>query len=504
MLSNTLISRLSEHLSAHTGLFFSEKRLGEIKNKMTAAMKDFDFEDMEDFIRWLLSAPLTKHQIEILARYLTVQETYFFREKKTFEVLEQTILPELINSKRNTEKHIRIWSAGCSAGEEPYSIAILLSKLIPDIKDWNITVLATDINPDALQKARQGIYTEWSFRDTPVWVKEQYFEKINRANYAIRSPIKEMVTFFYLNLFEDLYPSLTSQTNAMDVIFCRNVLMYFAEESAKKVVHKLSRSLVDKGWMIISPVESAYIPSPPFTAVRFPDAIIYKKDLDRREEKDIHYVFPSLPHKEVQAPAGICFDAASKIDTAPVHETNILKQPETKEKKAEETHSPYVKAQEFYKQGRYGEASRELLELVSINQDAVEMLPLLVRSYANQGNLSDALGWCDKALKSEKLSPGLHYLRANIIQEQGDTEEALRSLKRALYLDPDFVLAYFTMGVLNNRQGKFKEARKHFENVITLLNNYRQEDVLPESDGITAGRLGEIVGSIIQEKGSHA
>ncbi len=289
MLSDALISRLIEHLSANTGLFFPEKRRNEIRQKMTAAMTDFGFEDAEEFIRWLLSAPLTKQQVEKLARHLTVQETYFFREGKTFEVLERVILPELINSRRNTEKRIRIWSAGCSTGEEPYSIAILLNKLIPDIKDWSITILATDINPDGLQKARQGIYTEWSFRDTPKWVSEQYFEMIERGHYAIRSPVKEMVTFSYLNLSEDNYPSLSNGTNAMDLIFCRNVLMYFAPESALPVIRRFHRSLLDGSFLIVSTVEVSTLFSSDFDPVRMRDVTLYKKDGGHKEQaKAVH------------------------------------------------------------------------------------------------------------------------------------------------------------------------------------------------------------------------
>jgi chemotaxis protein methyltransferase CheR len=310
-----------------------------------------------------------------------------------------------------------------------------------------------------------------------------------------------MVTFSYLNLVEDLYPSLSNQTNAMDVIFCRNVLMYFAETSAKKVVHNLSRSLVDEGWMVINPVESSYIPSPPFTAVRFSDAILYKKDGSHREAKEIHHVIPSLAHEEVQAPVKLCVDSAMKRDTAPMRETKIVKQSKAKEKEAEKVPPPYVKAQTLYEQGRYGEAIQELLELVSDHEDMAMVLSLLARAYANQGELMEARRWCERAIASDKLISGLHYLRATILQEQGATEEAVASLKRALYLDPNFILAHFAMGVLKDRLDKPKEVEKHLKNVLILLEKCRQDETLPESDGITAGRLGEIVGLISREKG---
>jgi len=498
---DALLSRLSECLTAKIGLNFSDKNRNELPQKMTAAMKDFGFENVGEFIEWLLSSSPTLKQTEILASHLTVGETYFFREKQVFEILEERILSELIDTRRGNERFLRIWSAGCCTGEEPYSIAILLHKMLPDLKAWNISILATDINPRFLHKASEGIYGKWSFRDCPQWVQEKYFQRSKKDRFEILPEIKNMVTFAYFNLVEDSYPALSNQTNAMDVIFCRNVLMYFAEEPAKKVVHNLSRSLVDEGWMIISPAESVYISSPPFAAVRFPNAVLYKKDSKLREMKEIPSHMPPFLNKETAAPVRPRVDIDQKRDRATVRETKTVKRSEDKEKDGEKAPPPYVKAQALYEQGRYGETIRELLELVSHNQDLVKVLSLLARAYANQGELREARRWCERAIASDKLSPGLHYLRATILQEQGGTEEAVMSLKRALYLDPDFVLAHFAMGVLNSRRGKLKETEKHFKNVITLLRNRQQEEILPESDGITAGRLGEIIGLISQDKG---
>ena len=496
---NTLLPRLSEYLTAKIGLHFSNRNRNELHQKMAAAMKDFDFEDVGEFIEWLFSSLPTQKQIEILASHLTVGETYFFREKNVFEILEQRIIPELINTRRGNERRLRFWSAGCCTGEEPYSIAILLHKMLHDLKAWNVSILATDINPRFLRKASEWIYGKWSFRDCPQWVQEGYFQRLKKDQFELLPEIKNMVTFAYLNLVEDSYPALSNQTNAMDVIFCRNVLMYFAEEPAKKVVHNLSRSLVDKGWLVISPTESVYIPSPPFAAVRFPDAVLYKKDSKPGRTEEIPHVFTPLLYKEAAAPARPRVDTAPKRDTAPVHETKTVKRSEAEE--VEKAPPPYVKAQALYEQGRYGEAARELLELVSHNQDMVKVMSLLARAYANQGELIEALRLCERAIESYKLSPGLYYLQSTILQEQGATEEAVMSLKRALYLDPNFVLAHFAMGVLNSRRGKLKETEKHFRNVLILLKDCRQEDLLPESEGITAGRLGDIVGLIHREKG---
>ena len=250
-ISDELLSGFSEFVAARMGLHFTKERLNDLARGLGSAAGEFGFDDEEACAKWLMSSSLTREQVEILASHLTVGETYFFREKKSFESLEWEILPQLIDGRRKGSRGLRIWSAGCATGEEPYSIAILLSKLLPDLNSWNITVLATDINPRFLSKASRGVYREWSFRDTPGWVQGKYFKK--RGGYfEILPDIKTMVTFAYQNLAEDAYPSLVGNTNAMDIILCRNVLMYFTPDMQRKVIQNLHRCLVDGGWLIVS------------------------------------------------------------------------------------------------------------------------------------------------------------------------------------------------------------------------------------------------------------
>jgi chemotaxis protein methyltransferase CheR len=208
VLSDTLLSHLSEFVAAQIGLRFSRERWRDLERGIGSAAREFGFRDAESCVRWLVSSPLTRSQIEILADHLTVGETYFFREASCFEWLERRVLPELIRAGRESERRLRIWSAGCCTGEEPYSIAMLLDLMVPDLNDWNITILATDINPRFLKKAQEGVYTEWSFRDTPGRIKERYFIERKRGHYEITASIKKRVTFSYLNLAEDVYPSL--------------------------------------------------------------------------------------------------------------------------------------------------------------------------------------------------------------------------------------------------------------------------------------------------------
>ncbi|MBI2224552.1 MAG: molybdopterin-dependent oxidoreductase, partial [Betaproteobacteria bacterium] len=168
-----LLSSLSEFLAAQMGLHFPRERWGDLERGIAAAASEFGMADVQSCINWLVSTSLTRNQVEILASHLTVGETYFFREQRSFEMLEEHVLPEILRVRGETGSRVRIWSAGCCTGEEPYSIAMLLDRLIPDAVKRNFTILATDINPRFLRKAAEGVYSDWSFRETPAWIRER-------------------------------------------------------------------------------------------------------------------------------------------------------------------------------------------------------------------------------------------------------------------------------------------------------------------------------------------
>jgi chemotaxis protein methyltransferase CheR len=144
------LSVVCEVIASRMGLHFPVERWPMLSRNLVSAAGEFGYNNINEFIQWLLSNSLNREQMKILAAHLTITETYFWREPQVFIALTDFILPELIKLKKKREKKIRIWSAGCSTGEEPYSIAIALHKTIPKIKDWNITILATDINTKAL------------------------------------------------------------------------------------------------------------------------------------------------------------------------------------------------------------------------------------------------------------------------------------------------------------------------------------------------------------------
>ncbi|HZL45844.1 MAG TPA: CheR family methyltransferase [Opitutaceae bacterium] len=486
-------SRLSEVIAETTGLHFPRERWDDLQRGLAGAAQEFGFEDAAACVGWLLSAPPTKAQLQVLASHLTIGETYFFRDKQTLEALAENILPELIRARRGHEQRLRIWSAACCSGEEPYSLAILLHQSLPDLQDWQVTITATDINARFLHKAAAGIYGEWSFRNAPAGLKERYFNRTADGRYAIVPEIKKLVTFAYLNLVEDVYPSLATDTNAMDLIFCRNVLMYFTPPQVRKVIGNLRRTLVEGGWLVVSPSEASHALFPQFVSVNFPGAIFYQKsDATPRTEQrwtpaplsDIAgFVAPATEAPLPWAPPALPAQPSPVLlpeDPAP----------------AETSPAPYAVAESFYHQGRYAEAVDTLVASFARHAPDPQAFSLLARALANQGKLADALAWCDRWIAADKLDPAGHYLRAVVLLERGDPEQARSSLQRALYLHPDFVLAHFTSGNLARSRGKAGEADKYFANALRLLRGHEPNDLLPESDGLTAGRLTEFITSM--------
>ncbi len=513
-LSSTLLSRLSEFVATQTGLNFPQERWGDLERGIAAAAPDFNFPDRESCANWLLSAPLTRHMKEILATHLSVGETYFFREKQNLGILEEQILPQLLQARRqNEQRRLRIWSAGCCTGEEAYTIAIMLDKLIPDLKEWHITILATDFNPKFLRKAALGVYGEWSFRDAPDWLRERYFTKGADGRLEILPRIRKMVTFSYLNFAEDVYPSLSNNTGAMDVIFCRNVLMYFTAQRAKQVADNFYRALIDGGWIIVSPTEASNRLLSSFVPVEFPGVVLYRKMVNAGSQS---FVMP-IPDRNVQncrLPLQGAVNQPIPSPTLPL--------------KGRERSSLPLQGEGWDGGGFEGDGltplplkGRELLpdltgngvsghsvphDLASsaanlpdvlVDQASAPQADECARNCANQGRLDEALEWCEKAIAVDKMNPSHHFLLATILQEQGQHDFAIRSLMRALYLDSDFVLAHFALGNLHQSQGRYREAQRHFGNVLLLLRNHPPDETLPEADGLTAGRLAEIVTSLL-------
>lgn len=473
---HNLMVKFTHFLEEATGLRFREDSWPLFNKKFLPAAKDFGFEEASPCMEWLMSAPLNDEQIAILAHHLTVGETYFFRDSHAFHVLKQHILPELIERKRRQDKQLRIWSAACCTGEEPYSIAMVLKSILPDIEDWQITILGTDINNNFLKLAASGEFREWSFRGMPTLMKQRYFSQLKSKKYAIDPTVKSMVQFSYLNLIEDSYPSLLNGTNAMDLILANNVLIYFSEETINRVMQKVANSLVNKGWLMVSPVEVPYIQNDYLHPRSYPEATIFQKQDERYQPVRF------FEQKALDLPS---LEFTSKEVATPKPSPKKIVPPQEKDQ-------PFTLAIKAFDKGCYEEAIH-LLEDQKVDANIAD---LLIKCYGNLGQLQDALKWCDHAISISKSDPKNYFLKATLYQELEEDSLAIDNLNKALYFDSNFIIAHMSIANLYLREGKLKDAKRHYRNALALLEKYGEEDSVPCSEGLTAGRIRDIINTM--------
>lgn len=445
-LSQELAARVSDRVSARLGLRFDS--VIDFQRGLRRAARAFGFgEDLEACGEWLLNEPLDRRQLEVLASSLTVGETYFFRDSACFLVLADEVLSPLIRLRRESgNRNLRIWSAGCATGEEPYSIAILLHQLLEDnIGEWVITILATDINTGFLHTAAEAVYGQWSFRNEPAGLRAKWFraDAGNRKAWRLRGEVVRTVTFGYHNLAEDPYPAIASNTNAMDLIVCRNVLMYFREDVQRRVIEKFHACLLPGGWLVTGAAE-------PFAGWKTPFATL-------------HMSGPGVFRKE-PAPT----PAASE---GPAESVALLKKEAPEEP-----------------------AAGQVAEEPGGGVDGSE-LAALSRAFADKGDLRNARQLIERAIAVDKTNPCYHYLLAAILQEMGQFDNARLCLKRTLYIDPNFVLAHVALANLARRGENRAEADHHLENAVAILSLCRPDDIVPESGGLSAGTMIDIIRS---------
>lgn len=515
---DSLMAELACFVADQTGLHFPQSAWRDLERGMASAASELGMPDAQAVIRWLLTPPITSQHIQTLAQHLTVGETYFFREKPALDALEKRILPELINARRSTTRRLRIWSAACCTGEEPYTIAIILSRLLPDWKDWDITILGTDINTHFLKLAAEGVYRNWSFRATPPEIKERYFTA-TPDGYALNPEIKRMVTFSYLNLADAPYASHLEKTSNIDVIFCRNALMYFSAEGVTRTIGNFHNALAEGGWLIVNPSEATPSLFAQYEVVAQPDVMLFRKGNPnelRSAERGIWnvgyepqstpptFVFPTqYPIIVGGAPYSppVAWEVA--LPQLPIEKPSPAAIPEGKatpdasKQSAGPGATDWDAIRTLQEQGRHLEARDKLLALIGQGSSDARVFAMLAGIEANLGRLTAALEWSEQATLADRMNPAYWYLRATVLQEQGALDEAIAALKRVLYLDSGFVLAHFVLGNMMLQQGRKPQALKHFSTARSQLSTYRQDVILAGSEDLTAGQLDALIASML-------
>ncbi len=269
---------LRDLIKDYCGIYFSDDSRYLLEKRLSRRVRQHHFTKFRDYFRYLLYDKNREEELSSIVDILTVNETYFFREQNQLRTFTDEILPELYEANKE-RKRIRIWSAGCSTGEEPYTISMLiLEKGL--FNDWNIEIIGSDINQRVLQTARSGIYRKNSFRTTSTYHLRRYFKEEDGI-YKISDTVKQFVNFNHLNLLD---PDKIKLIGVVDVIFCRNVLIYFDYPARKKVVESFYNRLVDGGYLLLGHAESLINISTAFNLKHFKYDMVYQKP----ERKGVH------------------------------------------------------------------------------------------------------------------------------------------------------------------------------------------------------------------------
>lgn len=444
MIADPYFPRLKALVIETTGMAFYADKDEDLARIVAARMAETEL-SCARYLEVIADPVLGRDEMDALVAELTIGETYFFRHKEQFDALRDIILPDVL-ARNEAKRSLHIWSAGCATGPEPYSIAILLKREFgARIAGWNVSIIGTDINQKFLARARDGRYDEWAFRATPDDVRAECFSRAGKQ-WQINAEYKNLVRFQYHNLIRNKFPSLLDNLAGLDLIICRNVVIYFSRETVEGLVPCFHETLADGGWLVMGHAEPNIELFRNFRTVNTPGAVLYQRSegsgaaAPRPAPKPV-LPAPCLPRPVPRKPAM----ARPAPAPAPV---------------------PVQPAESI---GR-------------------------VRALADEGRWSDALAACDGLIAANALNARAHFYRALVTEQLGDLDGCETSLRRAIYLDRRFVLPHYHLGLFLWRRDDLQGAGRSFRNVLALLDQMPADLVLDDGDAITVGQLRETVG----------
>ena len=471
---------LLEVFKNQTGIRVQDHQLPAMRVTIKEACTRFGFADCNALLQTLTTQQSLSPQLEFMIAGLTVGESYFFRDARQFAFLQGKFLPELIQRKRaQNNLSIRVWSAGCADGQEIASIAILLRELLPDIEHWELHLLGTDINPEALTKAINGQYRHWSLRATSAAMTKKYFKQTKEA-FALSTAVRNNLQYAWLNLIEDRFPSILTSTVMLDLILCRNVFIYLEDEVINHVVPRFAASLAMDGVLILGA-------SDPHVCV--------EQELKMCEHKGV-YFFRS--HDSIPEPATKTRVSLNTVPTAiskkkPVQTTVKKLAPNTRPF----TRENLLSIRQLELQGRWQDVLKTADAFLADGKDDNTLLQSKAMALANLGNLMQASDVCTNILHRDPDNQQTYFIKALVLLEQDDLTGAAQALRRALYIDREFLEAHRQMGLLLCRQGRLKCGIKQLTSALKLAEKADPALELVFMTGVNCERLRYILASEI-------
>ncbi len=415
---------LKNHLIAATGLAFYADRDSLLRNLISERLSALHLTDFSGYTAFLSGSARGSAEMDILVASLTNGETSFFRDQEHYDAIRDVIVPDILR-RRQAAKQLRIWSAGCASGAEPYSLAILLEREFGEsLAGWQIAIHATDLNRSRLACAAAGKFRQWALRATSEAIRQECFSR-EGLTWTIHPRYRRWISFDHMNLVGSEFATPWPAGTLFDLILCRNVMIYFAPEENRRLVGQFHHSLESGGWLVVGATECNPENYQAFQTVDAAGTRLYQKANPPYEPMALAQP-PQLPTPLPPVPAPAPADMAG------------------------------------------------------------------LRQLADRGDWPGAAQCAERLLLQDLLNPAFHFYQALIFDNLGNSSQAERSLRQAIYLDRNFALAHYHLGLALKRDRKTQAAERSFRNVLHVLAEEADDAMVAAGAGLTAAGLREL------------
>lgn len=483
--SAEFIDRVSAVVRRRAGLVFDLPRRPVLETGVRTAMGRANSRNPEQYLARL---DHERALFDDLLAEITIGETYFFRDVEQFALLRERIIPDLIRRRGNRTDGVplRLWSAGCASGEEPYSLAILLHQFGCLA---GAQLLGTDVSLPALRQARQARYSRWSLRGVSEELITTYFHR-SGDRFTLIPAIRGTVDFRYLNLADTEYPSLLSGAWGMDLILCRNVLIYVAADRVAEIAQRLLDSLADDGWLLLGSADPLLTELIPCSAEITPAGLAYRRGGRGSSKLAAVSVLPRrLPVATPSSPPPSPPGRTKNESTRPIEMPET--RPRVEPSPASDTEAA-AEAARFYSAREYRSAADAATHALATDADDATVWILLINALVNCGAFGEAETKCREARDRHGLCAELTSLHAFVLLEAGHHREAAMTARQALYLNPGLSVAHLALGTALLRARDASGAERAFRNAERLLAALPSDSPVPGAGDEPAGRLVEL------------
>lgn len=488
-MADSIINKIAHLVTLYAGIKIREQDYDQFSQKVFNRVKALGALSLEDYYQLLLknteinntvfkpaegqrSQELDKEWRELLAS-VTITETYFLRDQNQFALLKNQVLPDIIERKQRSTPlgqvpKLRVWSAGCSTGEEIYSIAILLEELKFPWDKWAVHLVGTDINYMALEAARQGRYSSWSFRQLDPELQKKYFKHWFQS-WHLHGDICKRVVFQPGNLMHMDLPSWQQGLYDFDLIICRNVFIYFEFQAIAHILQKFYNTLAPQGYLLTGHTELYGQDLSLFATRNFAEAIVYQKQnsLDKSSSVKNSGLTNHFSSTSLGQPQANSLDSNS--NTQALGSTTLPNSSRQSQSPADPLTSLLITLRSLLERQNYPKVIESAYQALSTYPNSFDIYLICAEAHANLGDYSKGKSACWKALEIQEFATAPYFILAQISEEENNLDMAIDYLKKIIYLDPEAVIAYLELSSIYTRKKDLEKAKKMKQSALTIL-----------------------------------